>query len=203
MFPKFATNPLKEESLLSGMLEPTNEGYAIAKIYAQRLCTYLNYELGEIRFKTVIPCNLYGKWDKFSSEWGHMIPAVIQKIHKATMEQQTEVSIWGDGMARREFMYASDFADFIWFAIANFATLPELMNVGLGKDYSINEYYQVIAEVIGFRGTFVHDLSKPVGMNQKLVDTSKMLQVGWKHKTTLSAGIEETYNYYKTINNAL
>ena len=196
MYPSNANNPLKEDSILSGILEPTNEGYALAKIYTQRLGSYLNREIGERRFKTIIPCNLYGKWDKFSTEWGHMIPAVIQKIHQAYKNQLKTVEIWGDGNARREFMFASDLADFIWFTLSHFETLPELMNVGLGYDYSINEYYQTIAKVIGFKGEFVHNLDKPVGMKQKLVDITQQTRLGWIPQTSLVDGIKQTYQFY-------
>ena len=140
MYPKEAKNPLKEELILKGELEPTNEGYAIAKIYTQRLASYINRENGDFNYKTIIPCNLYGKWDKFDPKHSHMLPAVIRKIHNAKEDNLSEVEIWGDGEARREFMFASDLADFIWYAIDNFITMPDLMNVGLGYDHTINEY---------------------------------------------------------------
>jgi len=196
MYPRDAENPLKEELILNGKLEPTNEGYAIAKIYTQRLAAYIKRENNIFNYKTIIPCNLYGKWDKFNPKHSHMLPAVIRKIHNAKIENSKEVEIWGNGEARREFMFAFDLADFIWYAIENFEEMPELMNVGLGYDYTINEYYQTIAEVIGFRGKFVHDLSKPVGMKQKLVDTSKQKSFGWQPKHTLKEGIKITYDYF-------
>lgn len=196
MFPRNASNPLKEELVLSGELEPTNEGYALAKIFAQRFCQYINTEKNNTNYKTIIPCNLFGKYDKFDNEWGHMIPSVIRKIHDAKQQDDPTVSIWGDGKARREFMYTVDLADFIWFAVAQPDAIPPLLNVGLGYDYSINEYYQIIANEIGFHGTFEHDLSKPVGMKQKLVDNSKLRQTGWKPSHTLEQGIKHTYSYY-------
>lgn len=201
MYPKNAQNPLKEEFILKGELEPTNEGYAISKIFAQRFCNYVNREKGTSNYKTIIPCNLYGRYDKFDAEWGHMIPSVIRKIHYAKVNNEPFVSIWGDGSARREFMFAADFADFVWFAVKNFGQLPETMNVGLGFDYSINDYYKVIAEVIGFKGIFKHDTSKPVGMKQKLVDVTQQKKLGWVPKTDLKNGIMETYQYFLELNN--
>ena len=120
MYPREATNPLNEELILKGELEPTNEGYAIAKITTTRLCEYINRENGEFQYKTVIPCNLYGKYDKFDPKNSHMLPAVIRKIHEAKINNQEVLDIWGDGEARREFMYAEDLADFVYYAIENF-----------------------------------------------------------------------------------
>ena len=196
MYPKDAVNPLKEEYVLKGELEPTNEGYAIAKVYAQRLAEYIHREDERFNFKTIIPCNLYGKWDKFDPKHSHMLPAVIRKIHEAKEGNLSTVEIWGDGEARREFMFASDLADFIWFAIANFDSMPNLLNVGLGHDYTINEYYQIIAKVIGYEGIFTHDISKPVGMRQKLVDITRLNAFGWKHKHSLEQGIKKTYDFF-------
>jgi GDP-L-fucose synthase len=201
MYPRNAENPLKEEMILTGELEPTNEGYAIAKIFTQRLCTYINKESPELSYKTIIPCNLYGKYDKFSPQNSHMIPAVIRKIHEAVESKSETVEIWGDGEARREFMYAGDLASMIWNYIASFDKMPELMNLGLGIDYSINEYYQAIADVIGFKGSFEHDLSKPVGMKQKLVDISLQTKHGLKPKFSLIQGIEDTYQYFLSTEN--
>lgn len=197
MYPRTAKNPLQEELILQGELEPTNEGYAIAKIVATRLCEYIVKEDASFHYKTVIPCNLYGKYDKFSPEHSHMVPAVIKKIYEAKESQKTEIDIWGDGMARREFMYAGDLADFVFYAVENFEKMPQNINVGLGYDYTINEYYETIAKEIGFKGRFVHDLSKPIGMKQKLIDDSKLKIFGWKHQTTLEQGIKKTYDYFK------
>lgn len=196
MYPKDAINPLKEEYILQGQLEPTNEGYAIAKIFTQRLADYIHREDNSFNYKTIIPCNLYGKWDKFNPQHSHMIPAVIKKIHEAKVANLPVVEIWGDGNARREFMFASDLADFIWYAIENFDTMPDLMNVGLGYDFTINEYYAVVAKVIGYKGKFKHDLTKPVGMQQKLVDIGKQKAFGWQPKYSLEEGIKITYDYF-------
>ena len=198
MYPREAINPLNEELILKGELEPTNEGYALAKIVATRLCEYITKEDNYYQYKTIIPCNLYGKYDKFSPKHSHMVPAVIRKIDEARQNGATEISIWGTGEARREFMYAEDVADFIFYAIAHFEAMPQNINVGLGYDYTINEYYQKIAEVVGFKGQFVHDTTKPVGMMQKLIDDTKLKAFGWEAKTTLKDGLEKTYAYYKT-----
>ena len=196
MYPRSAPNPLKEDMILKGELEPTNEGYALAKIYAQRLCEYINREENFQNYKTIIPCNLYGRYDKFDPKWSHLIPAVVKKIHEAKKRNMNKVEVWGDGTARREFMYAGDLADFIWFAIKNIDKIPSLINVGLGYDYSINEYYKAVSDVVGYDGEFIHDLSKPEGMKQKLVDNSKLEIIGWKPKHSLKEGIYKTYQYY-------
>lgn len=199
MYPRHAQNPLSEELILKGELEPTNEGYAIAKITSTRLCEYIHREDSNYQYKTIIPCNLYGKYDKFDPKHSHMIPAVIKKIADAKNEGKKTIDIWGDGEARREFMYVEDLADFVYYAIENFDQMPQNINVGLGHDYSINEYYKAIAKVIGFDGKFIHDLSKPIGMKQKLIDDTKLKAFGWKHETSLDDGIEKTLNYYHEV----
>lgn len=196
MYPRNADNPLDESLVLKGELEPTNEGYALAKIYATRLCQYIQRENAEFNYKTLIPCNLYGRHDKFSPKHSHLIPAIIHKLHQAKVHGHSSVDIWGDGTARREFMYAGDVADAIVQATVNFQSMPELMNVGLGHDYSINEYYAVTAEVIGWHGQFVHDLSKPVGMMQKLVCVKRQKEWGWSSTTSLAEGIGRAYQFY-------
>lgn len=196
MYPKDGQNPLKEEFILKGELEPTNEGYALAKVAVARLCEYISRQDPCFHYKTLIPCNLYGKWDKFDPKHSHMIPAVIRKIHEAKINGQDIIEIWGDGTARREFMYAGDLADCIYYILENFDRMPVYMNTGLGFDYTINEYYETIAKVIGFTGKFTHDLSKPVGMMRKLVDISKLNNFGWKFKTNLEEGIKKTYEFY-------
>jgi len=196
MYPRDAQNPLSENLILKGELEHTNEGYAIAKVASTRLCEYINREDESFFYKTVIPCNLYGKYDKFDPEHSHMIPAVIRKINDAKNNNLKSIDIWGDGLARREFMYAADFADFVYYAIDNFEKMPQNINVGLGHDYTINEYYQKIAEAIGYQGGFAYDLSQPTGMQQKLIDDTRLKEFGWKYKTTLEQGINKTYEYF-------
>lgn len=195
MYPRVANNPLSEELILTGELEPTNEGYAIAKILTTRLCMYLS-KTKNVSYKTYIPCNLYGQWDTFDEKSSHMIPSVIRKIDTALDNGTQHIEIWGDGLARREFMYTGDLADFILFSLNNFESIPDLINVGLGYDYSITEYYKTIADIIGYQGEFLYDHTKPAGMKQKLVDIRKQSKLGWIPKTTLESGIQKTYNFY-------
>ncbi|PST85887.1 GDP-fucose synthetase [Photobacterium sp. NCIMB 13483] len=195
MYPRFASNPLKEEMVLQGELEPTNEGYAIAKVATAKLAEYLSQQYG-VSYKTYIPCNLYGYWDKFDPNKSHMIPAVIRKLDDAVKQELDVVDIWGDGLARREFMFAEDLADFIVYSLSKFEQVPNNINIGIGRDYSINEYYQAVAKSVGYNGKFEHDLSKPAGMKQKLVDISKQTQLGWSPNTSLEMGIKKTYEFY-------
>ena len=196
MYPRFGQNPLREEMILTGELEPTNEGYALAKIMTARLCQYISRADKDKSYKTLIPCNLYGKYDKFDPARAHMIPAAIHKIHQAKVTAKPEVSIWGDGTARREFMYAGDMANAVIRAADDIDGIPDLMNLGVGFDHTINAYYEVVAEVVGWTGKFVHDLSKPVGMAQKLCSVARQSAWSWKPETSLKSGIEKTYKFY-------
>lgn len=196
MYPRSYSEPLKEEMVLKGELEPTNEGYALAKVVTARLCDYIMREDASYQYKTLIPCNIYGRFDKFDPAHSHLIPAIIHKVHQAKQRGQTLVEIWGDGTARREFMYAGDLSDAIMRAVSNFDTLPNNMNVGLGHDQTINDYYQAAAEAMGYTGGFEHDLGKPVGMARKLVSVELQTNWGWSARHELREGIEKTYNYY-------
>lgn len=195
MYPKDRSQ-LKESDLLTGLLEPTNEGYAIAKIYVAKLCEYINKEDPEFEYKTLIPCNLYGPHDDFHTDNSHLLPAIIKKIHHALSNNLEQIEVWGDGHARREFMYVGDLCDFILKIIPNINQLPELLNVGLGFDHSINDYYLAACNVLGFKGQLVHNLSKPVGMKRKMLNTD--LQKYWTNNkpTDLFDGIQSTYNFY-------
>jgi GDP-L-fucose synthase len=173
MYPRNHSEPLREEMVLKGELEPTNEGYALAKVVTARLCEYIMREDASYQYKTLIPCNIYGRHDKFDPAHSHLVPAIIHKVHQAKQDGQASVEIWGDGTARREFMYGGDLADAIVHSIKNFDSLPACMNVGLGHDHTINEYYEAVASVMGYGGVFTHDLSKPVGMARKLVSIEK------------------------------
>lgn len=197
MYPRNHETPLTEDMILTGELEPTNEGYALAKIACARMCDYITRENPDFQYKTLIPCNIYGRWDKFIGDRAHMIPAVIHKLYCAVEEGQDEIEIWGDGSARREFMYAGDLADCIWQAVERFDELPSLMNVGTGEDYSVDEYYQTIAQVVGFKGTFTHDLTKPAGMKRKLTDIMRMKDFGWQPQMTLTEGIKLSVDFYR------
>lgn len=196
MYPKNVENPIPEDLILKGELEPTNEGYAIAKSASSRLCEYITREDSSYLYRTIIPCNLYGKYDNFNYDSSHMIPGVIKRIHDAKNNNSEFVDIWGDGLARREFMYAADLADFIYYAVENFNKMPQNINVGLGFDYKIIEYYKIIADIIGYRGKFNHDMSKPIGMKKKLIDIKKLNEFGWSHQTSLESGIKKTYDYF-------
>ena len=196
MYPRFGINPLSESQILQGELEPTNEGYALAKILSTRLCEYISQENQNVNYKTLIPCNLYGRYDTFSLKFSHMIPAAIEKIHDAKITGSRKVEIWGDGKTRREFMSAGDLADLVFYCIRNFEKMPQNLNAGLGHDYTIDEYYRAVADVIGFEGEFFHNTTRPVGMKQKLVDVEKLRKFGWQHKISLSKGLEVAYQYY-------
>ncbi len=196
MYPRGHEEPLKEDLILKGELEPTNEGYALAKILTAKICEYITREDQSYQYKTIIPCNLYGRHDKFNPNDSHLLPAIIHKVHQAKNNNENIVEIWGDGLARREFMYAGDFADAIIRAVHQFDSLPSYMNVGLGHDYTINNYYQAVADVIGFEGSFVHNLDKPVGMSRKLVNIDRQTSWGWSPKHDLTLGIQKTYEFY-------
>lgn len=196
MYPKDYPGLLEEELILTGPLEPTNEGYALAKISVMKLGEYINREKNSAIVKTFIPCNLYGRWDKFGEHNSHMVPAIIRKIDKANLLNEKSVEVWGTGNARREFMYAGDLADFIYFAIDKWENVPNLINVGLGLDHSVNDYYKEVATALNYQGSFHHDTSKPEGMKQKLVSVKKANELGWKAKTSLKDGIKKAYEFY-------
>ena len=196
MYPRDVERPLTEDMVLTGELEPTNEGYALAKIVTARLCEYISRETPQFSYKTLIPCNLYGRWDKFDPAHSHLIAAVIHKLHQAKEDGSGQVAIWGDGMARREFLYAADFAEFLHQAVRRFDDLPALMNVGWGRDHTIREYYETIRDVVGCQVEFTFDLTKPVGMKQKLTDVSRLKAWGWQPLTSLREGLAAAYQYY-------
>jgi GDP-L-fucose synthase len=196
VYPGDLETPTCEEQIFSGAVDPSNEGYALAKIAVAQLCRYVGRERRDLSYKTLIPCNLYGRHDNFDAMSGHMIPAVIARLHLARQKDTAEAEIWGDGTARREFMYAGDLAGAIWRAVENFEALPDLLNIGLGYDHSIDEYYQVIAEIVGFTGCFTHDLSKPAGTRQRLMNVNRMKAWGFAPSHTLRDGIRLAYQYY-------
>lgn len=201
IYPRAAPNPLREDYILTGELEPTNEGYAIAKIFALRLCEFIRREDPSFLYKTLIPCNLFGRHDKFDPEVSHLLPAIIQKVHDAKLSGSRTVEIWGDGTARREFMYATDLADAVLRAADDIENIPDMMNIGVGHDHSINEYYEAVANMIGWEGEFTHDLSKPTGMARKLSDTTRQSDWGWHPPTSLNDGIAKTIEFYSETMN--
>ena len=196
MYPRDTTNPLREEQILDGKLEPTNEGYALAKISVAKLCVAACSE--SLQYKTLIPCNLYGPLDKFGATEAHLIPAVIAKIH-AIKNTNKSIEVWGTGAARREFMFVDDLADFIYFALPQIENLSDFTNVGLGTDLSVLEYYNAVKEVLGVQAEYVFDTSKPEGMKQKVVDITQQTKLGWTPKTDLKTGLNKTYRYYQTL----
>jgi GDP-L-fucose synthase len=197
MYPRGHADALVEEDILTGTLEPTNEGYALAKLAAARLCQYIRHERPQLQYKTLIPCNLYGRFDSFAPDRSHLVAAAITKLHAAKREGRDVVEIWGDGTARREFLYCGDLADAIVRAIDDISALPDLLNIGVGDDHSIDDYYAVAARVVGWDGRFAHDRSRPVGMARKLLDIGRQRQWGWQAPTTLEQGIALTYRHYR------
>jgi GDP-L-fucose synthase len=196
IYPKDRAGTLAEGDLHTGPLEPTNEGYAVAKIAVLKYAEMLRNDDPRHDYKTAIPCNLYGPGDHFEPPRSHMVPSAIRKIDDARRQGLPTVEIWGDGTARREFMYVGDLVDFVGHAIERWDTLPPLVNVGLGHDYTINEYYAEIADVVGWDGTFVHDTSKLVGMKRKLLSVALAGEWGWKAPTPLADGLRTTYEHY-------
>jgi GDP-L-fucose synthase len=198
IYPRDSDGLLNEEMVLGGPLEPTNEGYALAKIVVARLCEYIVREDPSFQYKTLIPCNLYGPHDTFDERSSHLLPAIVRKIDDAYRKKEDRVLIWGDGTARREFMYVDDLSRVIWEAAEQIELLPSMMNVGVGTDHSVLEYYQIAAKVIGWTGQFEFDLSKPSGMKRKLSSVSGMQKFGWSATTSLEDGLKKTHSYYVT-----
>lgn len=194
IYPKYCKQPMKEEYLLTGALESTNEGYAIGKIAGLKLCEYYRKQYG-CNFIAAMPSNLYGPEDNFSLEHSHVISALIQKIHKAKVENLYTVSMWGTGSARREFLFTEDAVDGLIFLMNNYNGTQQI-NIGSGEDVSIKELVEIIKEIIGYKGNFVWDSSKPDGMPKKLMDSNKINEIGWKNKTTLKEGLIKTYSWY-------
>ena len=202
IYPKLAPQPLKEEYLLSDYLEFTNEPYAIAKIAGIKLCENYYRQYG-CNFYSAMPTNLYGPNDNFDLETSHVLPALIRKFHEAKEKNQDKVEIWGTGKPLREFLFVEDLADALLFLMenANAENLYEegisQINVGTGKDISINNLAELISDIIGFKGSIVHDTSKPDGTPRKLLDVSRINSLGWKYNTELQDGILKTYDYFK------
>ncbi|MCX8044134.1 MAG: GDP-L-fucose synthase [Desulfobacterota bacterium] len=191
IYPKYAPQPLKEEYLLSGHLEPTNEAYAVAKIAGIIMCRMYRKQYG-CDFISVMPTNLYGPGDNYHPENSHVIPALIRRFHEAKIKGAREVVCWGTGTPRREFLYVDDLADACLFLMEHYSA-PEHINVGTGTDITIAELARLIANTVGFQGDIVWDTSFPDGTPQKLLDVTKIHRLGWKHTTELPVGLNLTY----------
>ena len=194
IYPKFAPQPLKESYLLTGPLEPTNEWYAIAKITGVKACQAIRKQFGK-DFVSLMPTNLYGTHDNFDLKTSHVLPAMIRKFHEAKENNNSTVQLWGSGSPMREFLFVDDMAASVVFALENI--LPDhLYNVGTGLDITIKELAQIIQQKVGHTGDIAWDSSKPDGTPRKLMDVSKMHDLGWKHKIDLEEGIEKTYHWF-------
>lgn len=200
IYPKLAPQPLKEEYLLTGALEPTNEAYAVAKISAIKLCEFYNQEYGT-NFISLMPTNLYGKNDNYDLNDSHVLPALIRKFHESK-NYRTPVVLWGDGTPLREFLYADDLADAILFIMENVNAMEvgAFLNVGTGEDLAIRDLAFLISKIVGYTGEIIWDTSKPNGTPRKLLDVSRIHALGWTHTTSLENGIQLAYSDFKKNN---
>lgn len=194
IYPKLARQPLSEDALLTGPLEPTNEPYAIAKIAGIKMCQAYNRQYGT-NFISVMPTNLYGPHDNFDLETSHVLPALLRKCHEAKTNELPEVVVWGTGSPKREFLYVDDLADACLFLMQTYNS-SEIINVGVGEDISIKELAVLIRDVVGYEGKLVFDTSKPDGTPRKLLRVERIHNLGWKAKTDLRTGIAQTYRWF-------
>ena len=195
IYPKFAPQPIKEEHLLTGLLEPTNDAYAIAKIAGIKMCQSYKHQYGS-NYISAMPCNLYGDNDNFDLTSSHVLPALIRKFHEAKINNKPEVVCWGTGSPLREFLYVDDLADACLFLMNNYDGSLHI-NVGYGSDLSIREAVYLVKDVVGYEGEVVWDTAKPDGTPRKLMDSSRIFSMGWKPKTNLKDGLEKTYSWFK------
>ena len=191
IYPKFAPQPMKEDCLLTSSLESTNEAYALAKISGLKYCEYLNRQYGT-KYISVMPTNLYGPNDNYHPEHSHVLPAFIRRFHEAKISNAPQVVCWGDGSPLREFMYVEDLASLCVYLMNNYSG-NETVNAGTGEETTIKNLAELVADVVGFKGKIIWDTSKPNGTPRKLLDISKIKQMGWKHKTSLKEGIKLAY----------
>lgn len=198
IYPKMAPQPIKEEYLLTGALEPTNEGYALAKISGMQLCKFYRRQYG-CDFISAMPTNLYGINDNFDLNSSHVLPAMIRKFHEAKMENKPEVVLWGTGKVLREFLYVDDLADAL-VHLLNHYSAESHVNIGTGEDLSIHDLALIVKETVGYQGKIVYDSSKPDGTPRKLLDVSLLHSTGWHHKTSLQEGIKMVYQWYQQQN---
>ncbi|MEO6788036.1 MAG: GDP-L-fucose synthase [Chthoniobacteraceae bacterium] len=194
IYPKFAKQPIAESELLTGVLEPTNEPYAIAKIAGIKLCQAYAREFGK-KFISAMPTNLYGPGDNFDLNNSHVLPALLRKVHEAKVTGAKEVNVWGTGTPRREFLHADDLAAACRFLLETHDD-PALINVGYGDDVTIRELAEMICEVVEFRGALIFDATKPDGTPRKLMDSTRLLALGWKPRIALRDGIRQTCEWY-------
>ena len=194
IYPRMAEQPMKEEALLTGALEPTNEWYAIAKIAGIKLCAAFRRQYG-CDFISVMPTNLYGPGDRYDAENGHVVAALIMKVHAAKMANSATVELWGSGTARREFLFTEDLADACVFVMKHYSG-EMFLNVGTGRDMTILELAESIARVAGWKGAFTFDRSKPDGMPRKVMDVSRLTALGWSAQSTFDEGIRQAYDWY-------
>lgn len=199
IYPKFAEVPVKESALLTGALEPTNEPYAIAKIAGIKMCQAYRRQFGD-DFISTMPCNLYGIGDNFHPENSHVIPALIRKFVEAKQKNLPFVTCWGTGNARREFMFADDLADALVFIMRKYSD-DEIINVGYGVDYTIRELAETIKKVVGYEGDIRWDTTKPDGTPKRLLDSSKLFNLGWKPRLSFEEGLTKTVKYYINLQN--
>jgi nucleoside-diphosphate-sugar epimerase len=203
IYPRDAAQPMREDALLTGTLEPTNEPYAIAKIAGIKLCESYNRQHG-VDYRSVMPTNLYGPGDNFHPQNSHVMPALIRRFHEAVAKGAEEVVIWGSGKPRREFLHVDDMAEASLFVLdlplaiyeANTEPMLSHINVGTGSDVSIGELAQMVAKVTGFAGRIVQDTSKPDGTLRKLMDVDRLARMGWRSRITLEDGLRETYDWF-------
>lgn len=194
IYPRECRQPMKEEYFMEGKPEPTNEAYAYAKISGMKLCEYIFTE-HNLNFTSCMPTNLYGENDNFDPETSHVMPALLRRIHEAKEGNLDEVVIWGTGESRREFLHVDDAADAIVFLLENYEN-KEFLNIGTGEDVSIKDLAYMIKGIIGYTGKLRFDATKPDGMPKKLLDVSKLHELGWKHTVQLEEGLERTYKWY-------
>jgi GDP-L-fucose synthase len=194
IYPKLAAQPIREESLLTGLLEPTNEPYAIAKIAGIKLCQAYAREYGA-NFICAMPTNLYGPGDNFDFETSHVLAALIRKMHEAKVRSDKEVTLWGTGTPRREFLHAEDLGDALRFLLENY-DLPEIINVGCGEDVTVRELAEIVMEVVGFQANLVFDPTMPDGTPRKLLDIARLKKLGWQPRISLRDGIRQTYKWF-------
>jgi GDP-L-fucose synthase len=200
IYPRLAPQPLKEDYLLSSDLEPTNEWYAIAKITGVKACQAIRKQFNK-DYVSLMPTNLYGTYDNFDLNTSHVLPAMLRKFHEAKVNGNSAVTLWGSGTPLREFLFVNDMAEAVVFAVEN--TLPDyLYNIGTGIDLTIKELAETIQKIIGHEGEIIWDSSKPDGTPRKLMDISRMHNLGWKHKVDLEEGIQITYDWFlKNVDN--